>query len=125
MQYDVKTPEEYLRELDDDWRRETLLQLRQVLFAAAPGLTEGINYKMLSYSDERGTVFHLNAQKHYVSLYVGNAGRIDPGGELLEGLNVGKGCVRFGKSAEVAGTRIDEFVRRAIELRNQGEEFDC
>ncbi len=125
MQYDAGTPEEYLRELEDDWRRETLLQLRQVVFSAAPHLNEGINYKMLSFSDERGTVFHLNAQKHYVSLYVGNAGRIDPGGELLKGLNVGKGCIRFSKSVDVSGTRIGEFVSRAIALRERGEEFDC
>ncbi len=125
MQYDAETPEEYLRDLDDDWRREKLLELRQILFAAAPHLIEGINYKMLSYSDERGTVFHLNAQKHYVSLYVGNAQRIDPGGDLLDGLNIGKGCIRFSKSVDVSATRIDEFVGRAIALRQQGEDIDC
>jgi hypothetical protein len=32
---------------------------------------------MLSYSDQRGIVFGLNAQKHYVSLYVGDAKKID------------------------------------------------
>ena len=31
MQYDVKTPEEYMKAIDDDWRRETLMDLRQVI----------------------------------------------------------------------------------------------
>lgn len=44
---------------------------------------------MLSYRDERDIVLALNAQKHYVSLYAGDASKIDPDGTLLSGLNVG------------------------------------
>ncbi len=72
MQYDVKTPSEYIKVLNDDWRREKLEEVRALIKSKAPSLSEGINYKMLSYGDKNGNVFHLNAQKHYVSLYVGN-----------------------------------------------------
>ena len=68
MQYDVRTPVEYLEALEDDWRREKLLELRSIIMEYGPELTEEIQYKMLSYRDERGPVFGLNAQKHYVSL---------------------------------------------------------
>src|SRR5690606_26508237 len=117
LQYDVDTPEEYLAQLEDDWRRRTLLSLRALIQASAPHLEEGIQYKMLAYHDAAGSVFGLNAQKGYVSLYVGDIDKIDATGELLSGLSRGKGCIRFTKTTDVAGTRIDEFVARAARLR--------
>lgn len=125
MQYDVKTPTEYMAALDSDWRRETVEQLRRLIREKAPELQEGIAYKMLSYSDEAGMVFGLNAQKHYVSFYVGDTDKIDPDGSLLEGLECGKGCIRFKKRMAVAETKIDEFIARTAELRRQGEDVDC
>ncbi|GAB5524151.1 MAG: hypothetical protein Roseis2KO_20230 [Roseivirga sp.] len=67
MEYDVNTPAEYLEALDEDWRKEKLLELRELIFEKAPDLNEGISYKMLCYKDERGVPFHLNAQRGYVS----------------------------------------------------------
>lgn len=125
MQYDAKTPAEYMEMLNDDWRRETLSNLRAIIQSKAPTFDEGIQYKMLSYGDRRGPLFHLNAQKHYVSLYVGDAKKIDPDGSLLNGIDVGKGCIRFKKSVSLSETRIDEFVERAVELWNQGENLGC
>lgn len=125
MQYDVQTPEEYLRCLEDDWRREKLLELRELILTYGPDLSEGIDYKMLSYRDERGIVFALNAQKHYVALYVGDARKIDEDGTLLAGLNVGKGCIRFTKTKAIAQTRIDEFIERAINLWKRGVDVGC
>ncbi len=125
MQYDVSTPEEYMRALDDDWRRETLSALRRLVQQHAPDLTEGIKYKMLHYEDEQGPLFGLNAQKHYVSFYVGDADKVDPDGELLAGLNRGKGCIRFTKSVKVENTKIDAFIARAAEMHRLGEDTDC
>lgn len=113
MPYAVGTPDEYLNALEADWRRDTLYALRHLILQHAPELRETIRYKMLSYDDDRGPVFGLNAQKGYVSLYVGNAANVDPTGMLLGGLNRGKGCIRFTKSVNVAVTRIDEFIARA------------
>ena len=125
MQYDVTSPEEYLDVLEKDWRKEKLGQIRAIIQSAAPHLKEGINYKMLSYSDEKGVVFHLNAQKHYVSLYVGNSKKVDPDGSLLAGLDLGKGCIRFKKSKVVAETGIEEFVVRAVDMWSRGEDIGC
>lgn len=80
---------------------------------------------MLSYSDERGIIFGLNAQKHYVSLYVGDANKIDTDGTLLKGLNVGKGCIRFSKSTSAAGPKSEEFIARAIGMWNRREDIAC
>ena len=125
MQYDVSTPEQYIDALDDDWRRQTLLELRDIIKEKAPECAEGINYKMLSYSDERGVALHLNAQKQYVSLYVGDIKKIDPTGELLQGIQCGKGCVRLKKSNVVAATRVDEFIDRTLALWRAGADISC
>ena len=125
MQYDVNSPNEYIAALEDDWRKEKLLNLRSIIKTKAPNIVEGIEYKMLSYSDGQGTVFHLNAQKNYVSLYVGNAEKIDPEGKLLEGIDVGKGCIRFKKPVNISDTLIEEFISRTIDLRNQGIDIEC
>ena len=125
MQYEVDLPEEYVAALEDDWRKEKLLKLRSIIKTKAPQLEEGIEYKMLRYSDGQGTIFHLNAQKNYVSLYVGNAEKIDPDGRLLEGIDVGKGCIRFKKPVNISDTLIEEFISRTIDLREQGKDIDC
>ncbi|MEM1080127.1 MAG: DUF1801 domain-containing protein [Pseudomonadota bacterium] len=125
MQYPVNTPDEYLDALEADWRKDTLGRIRQLIQQAGPDLVERMNYKMLAFGSDDDAIFHLNAQKHYVSLYVGNAKRVDPSGELLQGLNVGKGCIRFSKTVDVDETRIDEFIDRAVQQWQQGEDIDC
>lgn len=125
MQYDVKSPAEYLQKLPDDWRKEKVKVLRKMIKDKAPKLSEKINYKMLAYCDGDKIAFCLNAQKNYVSFYVGNAAKVDPDGTFLKGLNVGKGCIRFSKSVEISETRFDEFVQRAVEMWERGEDFDC
>ena len=115
MQYDVETPKDYIQLLNQDWRREKLLALRDIIRTKAPDILEGIHYKMLSYGDDRGFVFHLNVQKNYVSLYVGNIEKIDPTGDLLNGINRGKGCIRFTKSVSIPETRIEDFIENAID----------
>ena len=125
MQYDVETPKDYIQLLNQDWRREKLLALRDIIRTKAPDILEGIHYKMLSYGDDRGFVFHLNVQKNYVSLYVGNIEKIDPTGDLLNGINRGKGCIRFTKSVSIPETRIEDFIENAIDLWRHGEDLSC
>ena len=125
MQYDVTTPSEYIQILDNDWRRKKLLELRGLIQLTAPKLQEGISYKMLCYGDGTSNVFHLNAQKNYVSLYVGDLKKIDPSGKLLKGINTGKSCVRFNKSLSLSETKIEEFIKKAVYLWENGAELSC
>ena len=104
MQYNANTPAEYLDILEEDWRKEKLLQIRAIILEKGYGFKERINYKMLCYTDEKGDLLHLNAQKNYVSLYVGDSSKIDTDGSLLKGLDLGKGCIRFKKSVNIAET---------------------
>ena len=125
MLYDVKTPTEYLNQLEKDWRLEKVQELRKIIQTKAPHLVESIDYKMLCYRDEESVLFHLNAQMNYVSFYVGDIKKVDPEGIMLQGLNYGKGCVRFKKSIDIAETRIDEFIERIMGMRKEGKDFDC
>jgi uncharacterized protein YdhG (YjbR/CyaY superfamily) len=125
MQYDVETATDYLEVLEDDWRKATLLALRELLLENPATLTEGINYKMLSYSDSKGVIFHLNAQKNYVSLYVGDIQKIDPLCVVLKGVSQGKGCIRFSKKTDVSQSGVEQFVSLAIKLWQEDEDIGC
>ncbi len=47
MQYEAQSPAENLVQLEEDWRKDTLLQVRMVIQPLAPELDERIHYKML------------------------------------------------------------------------------
>ncbi|WP_100640819.1 iron chaperone [Alteromonas facilis] len=125
MQYDVSDPQEYLAQLEPDWRKDKLLELRSMIVQHCDAIEETINYKMLCFRLKDTVLFHLNAQKGYVSLYCGDTKKIAPNGVLLDGLNVGKGCIRFSKTKALADTRIEEFIKCTISLFKEGKDVSC
>ncbi|MGJ8528983.1 iron chaperone [Maritalea sp.] len=125
MLSDAKSPEEYIAQLPSDWRRETLLELRQLILDCDSKLDETINYKMLAYGIGENNFCHLNAQKNYVSIYFGDIDKIDPEHQLLAGLNLGKGCIRFTKSKNIPETKIDQFIKEANKLWRSGVDIEC
>lgn len=122
--YAAKTPEEYLSVIDRDWRYDTLMTLRQMIFDITPEWEEVINYKMLGYGPPGDPQIHLNAQKGYVGLYVGDIQKVDPDGSILGPMDNGKGCVRFKKTNPVDG-RARAFLERYVALRREGADLDC
>lgn len=40
MQYEVNNPEEYFELLEDDWRKEKLMDIRRIILAYGPELEE-------------------------------------------------------------------------------------
>ena len=125
MQYEVKTPREYLDKLENDWRKKKLLTVREMIKKHGPDLIEGIEYKMLSFKSNKKTIFNLNAQRAYVSLYVGTINKVDNAQELLKGFDKGKGCIRIKKKVEIQETGLEEFIKRTIELWEKGGNTDC
>ena len=125
MQYEAQTPTDYLSEIEDDWRKQKLLAIRALIRSKAANYAECISYKMLGYKDDKGIVFHLNAQKNFVGFYVGDIKKIDVDGCLLTGLDVGKGCIRIKKSTILKETQLEEFIDRTIVLRKQGKDIEC
>lgn len=125
MVYDVKTPEEYIKLLEDDWRKEKVQEIRKLIKRLYPDLIEGIEYKMLSYGDGHKTIFNLNAQKAYVSFYVGNIDKVKNARALLKEFNMGKGCIRIKKSINLSETKIDEFITEVMNTWEYGGDTDC
>ncbi len=114
MQYDAATPDAYLKMLDDDWRRERVLALRDV-FLRLDDIEEGMAHGMLQYR-RNGEVFaHLNAQKGYVGVYLGELEKIDPGAAIRGKMSCGKACLRVKKrdGVEVATALIERKAQGA------------
>ena len=125
MQYDAKNPEEYLQLLEEDWRKEKLLEIREMITDYAPELDETIRYKMLNYGKNDNYILALNAQKHYVSLYAGTINKVQNAENLLAGYNYGKGCIRIKKSVKIEETGLEEFIHKTIDMWRSGEDTDC
>lgn len=127
VQYDAKTPNEYIKLLEEDWRKEKLIAIRETILDYAPELDETIRYKMLNYGkvEEDDYIFALNAQKHYVSLYVGSIDKIDPEHEMLSHFNLGKGCIRVKKSNLLEETNLKAFIHQTIDLWREGKDVYC
>lgn len=125
MQYKASTPKEYLQQLDDDWRKEKLQQLREMLLKSSTNINEGIEYKMLSYGVDGKNLFHLNAQKHYVSLYVGNIEKVEKADNLLRGFDHGKGCIRVKKHSNITDGKLQAFILHTLDIWYKGRNTDC
>ncbi len=125
MQYDAKTPSEYMKLLESDWRKDKVEELRKLIKKLCPELKEGIEYKALAYGNESKNIFHINAQMAHVGLYVGNIDKIANARELLKEFSMGKGCIRIKKNIKLSDTKIDVFIKEVIELWKKGGNTDC
>lgn len=125
MQYDAKNSKEYLELLDNDWRKEKLLEIRSVILEYGSELEESIKYKMLGYGKDELLVFSLNAQKSYVSLYVGTIEKIDNASILLAAYDYGKGCIRIKKSIDIHETGLEKFIKQTIDIWRAGGDTSC
>lgn len=104
MIHDASNPKEYLNVLDDDWRKERLLEIRDLLLAV-PKAQEGMRYKMLHFGVGEASLASLNAQKGYVAIYMDDLAVLDPDGTLRDGLDCGKSCVRVKKRTDMEKVR--------------------
>ena len=125
MQYDVKTPDEYFEKIEKDWRNDKLHEVREMIVKNGPEFKEGIYCKMLSYSYAEKIVFCLNAQKGYVSLYVGDVDKVENTRNSLKEFNIGKGCIRIKKSIDLQASNLEKFIVATIEIWRKGGETDC
>lgn len=125
MQYDVKTPSEYFEKLENDWRKDKLQQVREMIKNQGPHLKEDIEYKMLCYGNSEKNIFHLNAQQAYVSLYVGNIDKVENAQDLLKDFDRGKGCIRIKKNVNIFESNLEAFIKQTLELWDNGGNTDC
>lgn len=125
MQYHANSPHQYLNLIADDWRKETIQIIRNMMRSYGPELQEGIEYNMLCYGNGTENLFHLNAQKDYVSLYVGSIDKIEGARELLSGFDLGKGCIRIKKRVNIDDTNLELFIKKTIDVWRGGGDTSC
>lgn len=106
------TVDDYLADLDEG-RRASLSALRAIIRSAVPQATESISYNMPAYEYE-GMLCAFAAQKHYLSFYLLNGEVVDQHRELLKGLSVGKGCIRFKTISSLGETTIRSLLSAAV-----------
>lgn len=105
----------------DDWfaeadpaREPVLRAVRDLARKHFGAEAERMSYGMPGYGE--GPAFAFNSQKQYISLYVSpevNALHAD----ALEGLDVGKSCIRFRQPDAIDLALLDQLLRDTVRLR--------
>ncbi len=97
-------------------RAEVVARLREACLTHLPGFTEGMKYGMPGYW--RGPVAEgegeigFAAQKQYLAFYVVRTDVMAAHRDRLDGLSVGKGCIRYRRPEQVDW----DVVRSILEL---------
>jgi uncharacterized protein YdhG (YjbR/CyaY superfamily) len=90
----------YLEQLPTE-RRAAIAALRQLCVATLEGYAEGMQYGMPSYAKDGVVEVAFASQKNYISLYILKQAVLDAHRDALRGLNVGKGCIRYRRPAQL------------------------
>jgi uncharacterized protein YdhG (YjbR/CyaY superfamily) len=120
MRYEAETVADYLGALTPE-RREALEELRALVFQVAPDAVETMRYGMPAYDVAGKVLCQFASQKRYVSLYL-DPRIVDKHRGELEGLSLGKGCVRFRKLDKLPLETIERMLREIA--RREKEDDD-
>jgi uncharacterized protein YdhG (YjbR/CyaY superfamily) len=119
MRYEAETVADYLAAVPPE-RREALETLRSLVFRVAPDAVETLRYGLPAYDVGDEVLCQIASQKRYISLYL-DPQVVDRYREELEGLSLGKGCVRFRSLDRLPLETIERMLR---EIAQRGEEDD-
>jgi hypothetical protein len=124
----AKTPEEYIKLIDDEQRRKDIESLHKMILDIAPALKPHIMSGMLAYgsysykyssgAEGQWSLISLASQKNYISLYIcalDNNGKYlaEAYRNSLPKANIGKSCVRFKKLHDVELDTIKDLIKTA------------
>jgi uncharacterized protein YdhG (YjbR/CyaY superfamily) len=110
MQSEAKIVDDYLTEVPDE-RKEALVRLRQLCQDTLTGYEETMEYGMPSYKVPGSEVeVAFASQKNYISLYILKEAVLNEYRPALEGLNLGKGCVRYTKTERMDFSVIEQLL---------------
>lgn len=101
VQSKALTVDAFLDEVSED-RRPVLERFRQLCLQELTGWDEVMAYGMPGYGPPGAAtpMLSFNGQKQYIALYAGR-GAIQQMGDRLKGLDLGGGCIRFRKIADI------------------------
>ena len=94
MHSDADDVDSYLAQVPED-RRAVLAEIRDACRRLLAGFAESMSHGMPTYSRDGTAEIAWASQKRYISLYVMRADVLDAHRGQLDGLDVGKGCIRY------------------------------
>ena len=114
MQSTAKSVDEYLTEIPET-RSRVLASIRELIHAEIPELHETMKYGMAAYirPGELEPEVAFASQAKYISIYFPVA-VFAKQSHLLDGLNVGKCCVRYGSPQKVNLEVVRELLRETV-----------
>ena len=112
MRSDASTVEEYIAAAPAA-RRNALELLRRLCREELPGFDEEMAYGMPGYLRDGVVEVGFASQKSYISLYILRRDALDASAGRLEGLSLGKGCVRFRRPEQVDPAVVRELLKAA------------
>jgi uncharacterized protein YdhG (YjbR/CyaY superfamily) len=107
---DASTVNAYIAEAPAD-RRKALQLLRELCTAELPGFEEAMRYRMPSYLRLGEVEVGFANHKAYISLYVLRRDALKAHAARLEGLSVGKGCIRFRRPDQIDPDTVRGLLR--------------
>ncbi len=75
--------------------------MRRLCLEELRGFTEAMRYGMPSYERDGEVEIGFASQKAYISFYVLRQAALEANASRLEGLSVGKGCIRFRRPEQI------------------------
>jgi uncharacterized protein YdhG (YjbR/CyaY superfamily) len=100
MQSQAKDVHQYLQEVPAE-RVEALRQLRALCLTTLEGFAESMAYGMPSYTRDGTVEVAFASQKNYISFYVLKEEVLDRHRPALQGVSLGKGCIRYSRPAKI------------------------
>jgi len=112
MNSDAKTVDDYILGVPEK-RREAIQQLRQLCREVLVDYEEYMSYGMPSYSKNGIGGMAFANQKNYISLYI-LTDVINSNKDLLNGLSVGKCCIRYPSPTKMNFKVIEKLLKDTV-----------
>jgi hypothetical protein len=110
--------EQYLLNLSEE-KRQLATQLRDIILAAEPKLTESIKWNNLTYSYGKvNLVFIYSYPKvDYINLGFLHAVELNDPQKLFEGTGKGMRHIKVKTSKDISSSQIKKWVKEAVQLK--------
>ncbi len=113
MQSQAKDVDQYLTEVPRE-RLDVLQKLRALCLETLDGYEESMVYGMPSYTRDGVVEVAFASQKKYISLYILKEEVFIRHRPSLQGLNLGKGCIRYTKPQKVDLDVVSQLLKDTV-----------
>ena len=106
--------DQYLESVPEE-RRDALNELRDACVELLTGFEELMGYGMPGYQRDGVGEIGFASQKQYISFYVLRTDVMAAHRDRLDGISVGKGCIRYRRSAQIDMDVVRSILRMTAE----------